>query len=345
MANNWNKPVTSDSYTSILTTIRDMFASAIKMDFTGDSNLPSGAIKSNSSNADKLEKWNGSSYSALSFHGTIDSHIADTSIHFALPSGLIFPYGGGTAPSGFLLCDGTAISRTTYAALFSAIGTTFGPGNGSTTFNLPDMRGRFPLGKSVSGTGSTLGGNGGALDHTHTGPSHIHTIAAHNHDMGNHTHTSAAHSHTVASHTHSVPAHYHDTQGSGATINITSSGEHQHDISRGPGGGSSGSARVGLSDGSASTSTSTTNNTTPRHVHAHTDFTGLVGNVTSANNGDSGFTTGGTSLTTDSTTPGATGTPSSNSTSSTSLTTDASGTGITGSANPAYLSLNYIIKI
>jgi microcystin-dependent protein len=71
---------------------------------------------------------------------------------------------------------GQAISRTTYATLFAAMGTTFGAGDGSTTFNVPDLRGRFPLGKAAAGTGSVLGGTGGAIDHTHTGPSHTHDV-------------------------------------------------------------------------------------------------------------------------------------------------------------------------
>jgi len=84
-----------------------------------------------------------------------------------LPAGAIVPFGGAAAPAGWLLCDGAAVSRTTYAALFAAVGTTFGVGDGSTTFTLPDLRGRFPLGKAAAGTGSTLGGTGGALDHAH----------------------------------------------------------------------------------------------------------------------------------------------------------------------------------
>jgi microcystin-dependent protein len=59
------------------------------------------------------------------------------------PSGAMMDYAGATAPSGWLMCDGAAVSRTTYANLFAAIGTSYGVGNGSTTFNLPDFRGRF----------------------------------------------------------------------------------------------------------------------------------------------------------------------------------------------------------
>jgi len=92
-----------------------------------------------------------------------------------LPVGSIVPYSGASAPSGWLMCDGSAVSRSTYATLFDVIGTTYGAGDASTTFNVPNLRQRFPLGKAASGTGSTLGSTGGAIDHTHTGPSHTHT--------------------------------------------------------------------------------------------------------------------------------------------------------------------------
>jgi hypothetical protein len=71
-----------------------------------------------------------------------------------IPTGTGLPwFSTGSVPAGFLLGDGSAVSRTTYAALFAVLGTTWGPGDGSTTFNLPDTRGRSPLG---SGTGSGL---------------------------------------------------------------------------------------------------------------------------------------------------------------------------------------------
>lgn len=64
----------------------------------------------------------------------------------AIPSGAVMPFAMSTAPSGWLKCNGAEVSRTTYAALFAAIGTTFGAGDGSTTFALPDMRGEFARG-------------------------------------------------------------------------------------------------------------------------------------------------------------------------------------------------------
>lgn len=58
----------------------------------------------------------------------------------------------GSAPTGYLLCDGTAVSRTTYAGLYAVIGTTYGTGDGTTTFNLPNMKGKVPVGYDTSQT-------------------------------------------------------------------------------------------------------------------------------------------------------------------------------------------------
>ena len=66
------------------------------------------------------------------------------------PVGLISMYSGTTAPTGWLICDGSAISRTTYATLFGVIGTTYGSGDGSTTFNLPNLKGKVPVGIDVN---------------------------------------------------------------------------------------------------------------------------------------------------------------------------------------------------
>jgi len=106
-------------------------------------------------------------------------------------TGTVLDFAGATAPTGWLLCYGQAISRTTYAPLFAAIGTTHGAGDGSTTFNLPDCRGRVAAGKDDMGgtaaarltsagsgvAGTTLGGAGGAETVTLTAtqiPAHTH---------------------------------------------------------------------------------------------------------------------------------------------------------------------------
>lgn len=99
----------------------------------------------------------------------------------AVPAGTIIMFGGSSAPTGYLLCDGSAVSRTTYADLFAIIGGNFGTGDGSTTFNVPDMRSRHPIGMG-QGSGLTnrvLATTGGAETHTLvTGeiPAHTHTI-------------------------------------------------------------------------------------------------------------------------------------------------------------------------
>ena len=74
--------------------------------------------------------------------------------------GAIKPWGKATAPAGYVLCDGTAISRTTYVDLFGVISTTYGVGNGSTTFNVPDLQGKTPQG--YDGSTYNLAGTGGA---------------------------------------------------------------------------------------------------------------------------------------------------------------------------------------
>ena len=87
-------------------------------------------------------------------------------IQFAMPTGAILPFAGISAPTGFLMCDGTAVSRSTYATLFSVIGTAFGSGDGSTTFNLPDYRDRTLFMRSDEAVGQTSLGS--IPDHRHS---------------------------------------------------------------------------------------------------------------------------------------------------------------------------------
>jgi microcystin-dependent protein len=95
--------------------------------------------------------------------------LVQAAIAAAVPPGSIKTFAGATAPSGFLLCDGSSVSRLTYAALFAAIGTTYGSAN-STVFTLPDLRGRSPIGvgQMPGGTARSLGASGGAETHALT---------------------------------------------------------------------------------------------------------------------------------------------------------------------------------
>lgn len=97
-----------------------------------------------------------------------------------LPIGAIVPYGSSTVPTNWLVCDGSAVSRITYAELFSAIGTSFGAGDGSTTFNLPNLKGKVPVGQDSTQTEfDTMGETGGEKTHTLTineMPSHSHKL-------------------------------------------------------------------------------------------------------------------------------------------------------------------------
>jgi microcystin-dependent protein len=90
----------------------------------------------------------------------------------SLKIGTIVPFAGSTIPDGYLTCDGTAVSRTTYSDLFAVIGTTYGAGDGSTTFNLPNLKGRVPAGLDSNDTDfDTLGETGGSKElqeHSHT---------------------------------------------------------------------------------------------------------------------------------------------------------------------------------
>jgi len=124
-----------------------------------------------------------------------------------VPTGAVTMYGAAAAPTGWLLCDGSPVSRTTYSALFAVIGTTYGVGNGTSTFNVPSLKGRVPVGLDSAQTEfDALGETGGAKTHTLTSsemPSHTHTQDAHTHTQNAHTHIQDAHTHTQASHSHS----------------------------------------------------------------------------------------------------------------------------------------------
>lgn len=157
----------------------------------------------------------------------LDSGVANTFV----PLGGLVPYAGATAPAGgkWMLADGTAISRSSYATLFALVGTTYGAGDGSTTFNLPNLKGRVVVGlDSTQVEFDALGEVGGAKTHTLTTaemPSHNHTQNPHNHSQQEHNHSQQEHNHSQQSHNHTQDGHDHGAQ---ATRTFTTGG-HVHD--------------------------------------------------------------------------------------------------------------------
>ena len=153
-----------------------------------------------------VDTYNGSSWTSVpqpTSQGTSGQYLQSAGAGAAptwatvtgVPSGSVMPYAGSSAPTDWLLCSGAAVSRTTYAALFAVVGTTYGSGDGSTTFNLPDLRGRAVAGVDNMGgsaanrltsggsgiTGTTLGAAGGAQTFTlstNEMPSHNHSYYA-----------------------------------------------------------------------------------------------------------------------------------------------------------------------
>lgn len=165
--------------------------------------------------------------------------------NLATPIGAVMDYAGATAPVGWLFCYGQAVSRATYAALFTAISTTYGAGDGSTTFNLPDCRGRTVAGKDDMGgvsanrltaqtggvNGDTLGASGGAETHTLTitqMPSHTHSVTGTAAPGGLHSHSPDGQSSFIAA--GSGPFSMSGGAGTGQTTATTADGVHGHSV-------------------------------------------------------------------------------------------------------------------
>jgi microcystin-dependent protein len=145
---------------------------------TGTTAAFSGAISSVS------PTFTGTPIAPTAAQGTNTTQIATTAFVLAnsAPTGGLVMWPTGTAPTGWLLCTGTAVSRTTYAALFAIVGTTFGVGDGSTTFNLPNYTNRMPYGATVGTTGGSA--DAVVVSHTHTAtvsdPGHNHSLPIQN---------------------------------------------------------------------------------------------------------------------------------------------------------------------
>ncbi len=187
-----------------------------------------------------------------------------------VPSGTVLDYAGPTAPSGWTECDGSAISRTTFATLFAAIGTTWGVGDGSTTFNVPDLRRRTCVGRGGSATGTlgnTIGSTGGEENHVLT----VGELAAHTHtvtDPGhNHTVSDPGHGHGVSDPGHSHSFSFQQDSGDGTARTRGSAGPNQGNF------GTNG-ATTGISINGNTTGVSNNSNTTGITVASNGSSTG-----------------------------------------------------------------------
>ena len=164
------------------------------------------------------------------------------------PVGQIVAWSGsaGSLPSGYFLCDGSAISRSTYAALFGVVGTTHGSGNGSSTFNIPDLRDRFIVGASNSTGDSSYpgispGSTGGSADAVIVSHSHNHNLSGSTNNAGSHSHNVSGNSNNAGSHAHNRDKWGGNFGGSsGATVfrndangnrSTGNAGSHSHTIS------------------------------------------------------------------------------------------------------------------
>ena len=157
----------SPSFTGTITSAGDILMSgnsALKLPVGNVSQRPTaatGQIRFNSELV-QFEGYNGSGWGELAN---------------GVPAGAVFTHASTTVPSGFLECNGAAISRSTYATLFSKISTTWGSGNGSSTFNLPDLRGQFVRGWSNTKTGTGDDGRGFASSQDDQNKSHNHSLS------------------------------------------------------------------------------------------------------------------------------------------------------------------------
>lgn len=177
-----------------------------------------------------------------------------------IPAGAMMAWASNVIPANWLLCDGSAVSRSTYASLFTSIGTTYGSGDGTTTFNLPNLKGKTIVGKDSAQTEfDVLGETGGAKTHTLTTA-----------EMPSHTHIQDAHTHTQNAHTHSVsdPSHTHGpASGYIGMLQNTYPTANTHNI---PGGGGYISPNVG-SVGYSSTGISIVQNTATNQNYTATN--------------------------------------------------------------------------
>lgn len=218
-----------------------------------------------------------------------------------IPIASIFEYAGLIAPSGYLLCQGQAVSRTTYADLFKIIGSTYGSGDDSTTFNLPNLKGRVPAGLDSSDNDfKTLGKTGGEKTHQLVEdeiPIHNHSASTTVNSAGAHTHgastsNNGSHSHSISGKANSAGNHGHSTyylsdltnnkgdsrrrgvasaNNGNSSDNVVPAGAHTHTLS-------------GSTDSTGGHTHTTTINSGGAHTHSATTSVGNSGGGQAHNN-------------------------------------------------------------
>lgn len=247
MSFDFNKPTVSNEYTAVPGQIRDNEQAAATMfDNVSGSNIPTYA-KRILYNGNSIEYWDGASWVVIGYLAPEAERV-----------GVIKMYASSSAPSGYLLCNGAAVSRATYSALFGVIGETYGAGDGVTTFNTPNLCGKFPVG--YDGGGYQMGTTGGES-----------TVTLSEANMPTHSHSgttgteSQTHSHDI-SHTHGVSQIAHRT-GSGDSGDFAAGSTFQ-------------SSAQDVTSGGASTS----NSGNASQTHSHTITTDTKGSSTAHQN-------------------------------------------------------------
>jgi microcystin-dependent protein len=193
-------------------------------------------------------------------HTEIDAAVDAVQAAQYIPAGSILPFAGSSTPSGYLLCYGQAVSRTTYSGLYTALGTTWGSGDGTTTFNVPDFRDRMLVGKADMGgvdaaiidsllTSTTLGA-------TYDGEGAIDTITLAEANLPAHTHSISG---TCSGTTASDGTHTHTYSGS-----TSSGGTHNHSYAN------AGGDRAVASGNQVNVADTDSGNTGNDGAHSHT---------------------------------------------------------------------------
>jgi microcystin-dependent protein len=149
-----------------------------------------------------------------------------------IPTATIVPWTDSSVPTGFLECDGSAVSRTTYSALFAIVGTTYGAGNGSTTFNVPDLQDNVPVGKSNN---KSLASTGGANTVAVTAGGNISGSTANatlsTSQLASHSHSFNLNNASGGDNTNNVQRGANQGAGNKTTNNAGSGGGHSHNMS------------------------------------------------------------------------------------------------------------------